>query len=270
MSFEQALIVLQEIISEDAFLRDASFEPHIVSKSLAFHQNDVAKTLKALAHCANWHKETLGHQSKRVSIVHVHAFLLTDVSSILPCVKGPDGRPIIIIRCGKDDRTIPKQHFGIFTMWYYLWMLRSNPDGNHNLLADFEGFKFKNFRPSEYKSINEAVACQPAPPTNSTFYAKSNEMRTLMDVSQIPVDFGGLRSMEDTRADMEEFIREEYAREGLRYEPIDIATINWKTYKVPDVDLTVRPESAMSVASNVDFDQLDAQLEKLGLDDSEE
>ncbi|KAI9347315.1 hypothetical protein BDR26DRAFT_916210 [Obelidium mucronatum] len=302
MAFEQALIVLQESISRDVLLRDANLEPHVVAKSLAFHQNDVSKTLKALTHYANWHKEILGHQSKRVSIAHIHAFLLTEIFTFLPHVKGPDGRPIIIFRGAKDTRTIPKQHYAIFNMWYQLWVLRSNPDGNHHLFLDFDGYKFKHFRPSEYKMINETVACQPAPPTSSILYMcnasksaiklwdvirrilkdipyttshfiKREELANFMDasvVSQLPVDFGGLRSAEDTRADMEDFIREEYAREGLRYEPIDIKSINWKTYKVADVDLSVRPESAMSVASNVDFDQLDAQLEKLGLDDLEE
>ncbi|KAI9347316.1 hypothetical protein BDR26DRAFT_892687 [Obelidium mucronatum] len=299
MVFEQSLATLQECIENDVFLHDANLEPHIVAKSLAFHQNDVSQTLKALTNHAKWYKEVLGHQSKRVSIVHVHAFLLTGVFTILPYTKGPDGRPILLFRGAKDTRAIPKQHHAIFTMWHHLWMLRDNADGNHHLFVDFQGYKFKHFRPSEYKLINEAVACEPAPPTNSTFYAlnanktavrlwdairriikdipyttshfiKSKELGTLMDVSKMPVDFGGLRSMQDTLADIKDFIRDEYVREGLRYEPIDVKSINWKTYKVPDVDLTVRPESAMSVASNVDFDQIDAQLEKLGLQDSEE
>ncbi|KAI9347320.1 hypothetical protein BDR26DRAFT_855033 [Obelidium mucronatum] len=183
-------------------------------------------------------------------------------------------------------------------MWLFYWSQKFD-SSDHYLFIDFEGYKFKHFRPSEYKVLNESTACQPTPPAASTLFAcnaskvavklwdairrilkdvpyptsrfiKREEMSNFMDVAQIPVDFGGLRSMVDTRSDMEEFIREEYAREGLRYEPIDIKSINWKTYKIPDIDLTVRPESAMSISSNIDFDQIDAQLEKLGLDDSEE
>ncbi|KAI9343973.1 hypothetical protein BDR26DRAFT_857914, partial [Obelidium mucronatum] len=182
-------------------------------------------------------------------------------------------------------------------MWAYFWMMREGSStGDFCMLIDMEGVKLKHFRPSLYKRLDEAKACQPTHSTDSiayifnaskvtikfwnaflriaknagfakTHFIKSTELSSLMDVSLIPVDFGGLRLREYARADMEEFIREEYAREGLRYEPIDISTINWKTYKVPDVDLTLRPETAMSIASNMDFDEIDAQFEKMGLND---
>ncbi|KAI9330639.1 hypothetical protein BDR26DRAFT_938790 [Obelidium mucronatum] len=300
MSFDHSLTTLQESIKQDAFLRDANFEPYIVTKSLAYHKNDVDATVKALTNCAKWHKEVFGHQSKRVSIVHVHAFLLMESSAIVPNAKDPEGRPIYLFRGTKDTRAIPKQHFANYLMWFHFWLMQSgHENGDFCTLINLEGFKLKHFRPSQYKLTDESVACRPIPSSAgtayilnaskfttklwntyirmtkssgfSTHFIKPSELSNYMDVSQIPVDFGGLRSLEDARADLEEFIQEEYAREGLRYEPIDIATIDWKTYKVPDLDLSLRPESAMSIASNVDFDQIDAQLEKMGLnDDSEE
>ncbi|KAI9334247.1 hypothetical protein BDR26DRAFT_936998 [Obelidium mucronatum] len=230
-----------------------SFEPYIVTKSLAYHKNDVDATVKALTNCAKWHKEVFGHQSKRVSIVHVHAFLLVESSAIVPNAKDPEGRPIYLFRGTKDTRAIPKQHFANYLMWFHFWLMQ-----------------LKHFRPSQYKLTDESVACRPIPSSAGTAYILNaskfttklwNTYIRMTKEFRIPVDFGGLRSLEDARADLEEFIQEEYAREGLRYEPIDIATIDWKTYKVPDLDLTLRPESAMSIASNVDFDQIDAQLD---------
>ncbi|KAI9344059.1 hypothetical protein BDR26DRAFT_894111 [Obelidium mucronatum] len=297
---EQALADLQERIETDSFLCDANLESFIVSKSLAWHKNDVMQTIKALTNFAKWHLEVLGHQSKRLSIVHVHAFLLAEIDTILPLARGPDGRPIILVRAFKSLREMPTQHMANFSMWGHYWLLRSFPDSDHNLFVELQGFKLKLFRPSEYKRVEEANACSTCPPRDSTLYIfnaskvttrlwttllrivksvayprvhflKPEELSNFMDVSQIPTDFGGIRSMEDTRADMEQFIQSEYEREGLRYEPIDIATIDWKTYKIPDVDLTIRPESAMSVASNIDFDEIDTQIEKLGLNvDTEE
>ncbi|KAI9343956.1 hypothetical protein BDR26DRAFT_857862 [Obelidium mucronatum] len=272
-SFDQALATLQESIHRDAFLREANFESFIVASSLVNHKNNVAETIKALTNCAKWHEKILGHQSKRVSILHIHAFLLTEIDTFLPTAKDSEGRPIIVIRPGKISNAIPKQHYANFTMWSNFWLGRSFVDNNHSVFIDLEGFKLKQFRPSQYKCIEEASACCTSLPNDSTLYVlnasktttrlwntilriiksvsypkvhfiKPEELSNFMDVSQIPVDMGGLRSAEDTRADMEEFIREEYAREGLLYEPIDI-----KHYQLEDLQ-----ESAMSVASNVDFD----------------
>ncbi|KAI9343957.1 hypothetical protein BDR26DRAFT_857863 [Obelidium mucronatum] len=300
MAFDQDLVTLQESIDRDEFLRDANFESHIVMKSLAYHKHNVDATLKTLTNCAKWHKEVLGHQSKRVSIVHIHAFLLTESFTFLPTATDRNGRPIILFRGSKETRSIPSQHLANFVMWFHFWAMRSNDNNKYNFLLSLEGFKLKQFRPSQLKRLDEANTCQTIQSADATVYVfnanrfvikiwntvlrvaksavfskthfiKPAELSTFMDVSNIPVDFGGLRSLEDTRADMEDFIREEYAREGLRYESIDIKTLNWKTYKVPDMDLTLRPDSVMSIASNVDFDQIDAQLEKMGLnDDSEE
>ncbi|KAI9344058.1 hypothetical protein BDR26DRAFT_963575 [Obelidium mucronatum] len=291
-------LIFQDLIAKDPFLRDTNLESFIVSKSLTFHKNDVPQTIKALTNFAKWHLETLGHQSKRISIAHVHAFLLAENYTLLPNTKGPDGRPILLARMFKDFRKIPSQHMANFAMWGHYWFLRSFPDSEHHLFVEMEGFKLKLFRPSQFKRVEEVAACSTYPYTNSTMYIfnasqvtkrlwnvfqhmvksiayprvhfiKPEELSNFMDISRIPTDFGGLRSMEDTRADMEEFIRSEYIREGLHYEPIDLSTIDWKTYKVPDVDISFRPESAMSVASNIDFDELDAQVEKSN-DSSEE
>ncbi|KAI9344060.1 hypothetical protein BDR26DRAFT_1006182 [Obelidium mucronatum] len=299
-SHELSLADLQERIQKDSFLRDANFDPHTIANSLVYHKNDVAKTIKTLTNCAKWHQEILGHQSKRISIVHIHAFLLTEIVTFLPNAKGPDGTPILLLRTSKEQREIPKQHYANFNMWTHFRISR-NDDGNHvhNLFVDLQGFNIKQFRPSQYKRTEEAVACNPYRSNDATLYVfnaskvttrlwntllrivksasypkvhflKPEELSSFMDVSLIPSDFGGHRSLEDTRADMEAFIRSEYEREGLRYEPIDVTAIDWKTYKVPDVDLTVRPESAMSVASNIDFDEIDAQVEKLGLNNDPE
>ncbi|KAI9337257.1 hypothetical protein BDR26DRAFT_864045 [Obelidium mucronatum] len=251
MSFEQALANLQESIEKDAFLRDADFEEYIIARSLAFHKNDVHETLKALTNCAKWHKEILGHQSKRVSIVHIHAFLLVGVLTFLPTAKDNNGRPLMLFRIARDSRAIPKQHYGNFSMWFHFWNLRqchekNEQETNYNLLVDALGFKLKNFRPSEFKCIDEATSCRTVKTDvsavfifnaskaavrlwtavmkiiksvvySNTHFLKPAELSNFItETSQIPVDFGGLRSMEDTHADMEEFIQQEYAREGLR------------------------------------------------------
>ncbi|KAI9343965.1 hypothetical protein BDR26DRAFT_857893 [Obelidium mucronatum] len=301
MSFDQALTTLQESIAQDAFLQAANFEPYIITKSLAYHKNNIDATLKALTKCAKWHKEYLGHQSKRVSIVHVHAFLLMEIATFVPHAKDPEGRPIYLFYGFKDTRSVPKQFHATFNMWNHFRILRSadHDNDNYTLVVNLEGSKLKNFRPSQYKRLDEANACQPLQSTDTTLYVvnaskfteklvnaslrimksmgpsklhfiKPAELSNHLDVSLIPVDFGGRRSLGDARVDMEDFIREEYAREGLRYEAIDVGTINWKSYKVPDLDLTIRPDTAMSIASNMDFDQLDAQLEKMGLNDASE
>ncbi|KAJ3025218.1 UNVERIFIED_CONTAM: hypothetical protein HDU68_007356 [Siphonaria sp. JEL0065] len=299
MSSNQILLLLQQAVNQDPFLRCANFEPYQLSKSLAYHENNVQATLKALKNYATWHKETLGHQRKRVSIVHVHAFLLANVSTFLPLNKAVDqlGNPIEIFRFNKDFGIIPKHHYANLIMFTKDYHLRHRSNSEHSLFIEFEGTKFKNFRPSKYRLIGEASACALTPAKESTLYAfntsktalklwgavvklakhipykdihfiKREELVQYM-IDQIPTDFGGNRSMEEVQADMEEFIRSEYTREGLRYEPIDVKSIDWKTYKVPDVDFSIRPESAMSVASNIDFDEIDARIEALGLGSEE-
>ncbi|KAJ3023338.1 UNVERIFIED_CONTAM: hypothetical protein HDU68_008657 [Siphonaria sp. JEL0065] len=294
------LSFLQEAVNQDPFLVSAKLEPHLLVQSLKFHDNNVEATIKALTNYAIWYKENLGHQSKRVSIVHIHAFLLEGVYTILPNVTDNKGNAIVAFRAYKDTRNIPKQYYATLSRWIHDWKTRSSgPDHthyDHSLFLDFDSYRFKTFRPSHYKLINEAIISGALQPKDSALYVfnasktaikvfnatnrviykdvthngihfiKREELKQHMNVDMIPVDFGGNRSLEDAQADLEDFIRSEYIREGLRYEQIDIKNVDWKTYKVPDVDMSaIRPESAMTIASNIDFDEIDARIEALGL-----
>ncbi|KAJ3030772.1 UNVERIFIED_CONTAM: hypothetical protein HDU68_007849 [Siphonaria sp. JEL0065] len=298
MATEQALSALHEAIRNDSFLNSASLEPLIVIKTLEAFEGKVPKALTALKNYAIWHKETLGHQSKRISIVHIHAFLLAGVFCFLPNVTGHDGRPITLYRAYKDRAgSIPKQHYANFCMWMSSYYLQEFGSINDSFFLNLDGFKFSCFRPSNYKVMADAQNGFPIKLTNATlvaFHASKTTKRVwdaiykqlkdieytvhfidkdqvskFVDPAKVPVDFGGLVSLADSDANMEEFIRDQYAREGIRYEPIDVSEINWKTYKIPDVDLSVRPESAMSVSSNIDFDKIDAQVEAMGLGNEE-
>ncbi|KAJ3006406.1 UNVERIFIED_CONTAM: hypothetical protein HDU68_004074 [Siphonaria sp. JEL0065] len=292
----KALTSLHEAINNDPLLKSANLEPHLIDKSLASHNNNVSMTTQALTNYAKWHKVTLGDASKRISIAHIHAFLLSGIYQPVPNTLDKHGNPVIIFRANKDRAgKIPKLHVANTIMFLNYKFLRENPTTRQTVLLDLNGYKLSTFRPSNYKAMLEANLSNGTPwipnfvHLNSSsgilkFYAAvkriskdapyevhfidPKEVGEFVDPRSLPQDFGGLLSAQDAAAGMEEFIKQEYAREGLRYQPIDVDSINWKTYKVLDLDIAVCSER-MSVDSNisdVDFDKIDAQLQRISLE----
>ncbi|KAJ3393465.1 hypothetical protein HDU84_001956 [Entophlyctis sp. JEL0112] len=156
-------------------------------------------------------------------------------------------------------------------------------------ITNNENLRFVNLRLTLYKAVNDVGACIPhkksdpvlyhnsgsfyvksftaikkfVPDFQSSVFTNSEDILKYVDPSMLPMDFGGTVTEEQLEADIEDFIKRQYAIEGLTYSPIDIKNINWKTYRPSGMDFSVRPESAISVKS-IDYDAIDAELEAQG------
>ncbi|KAJ3208819.1 hypothetical protein HDU83_007880 [Entophlyctis luteolus] len=285
--------VLYTKIRSNPFLVSAKLEDSLVEYTMQILEDNVDSAFKILTNFAHWHNENLGHPAARVSIVHVHAYYLTKMYFALPSLRARNGG-IVALRRANLDRFggVPKQFAALMVMFMFYRISYPERIQDAMDISNTQNFRFINLRMTMYKAINDAAASVPSKKTlpiifhnSGPFFVKSfnaikkfipdfelfvftkgDELFEYVEPAMLPVDFGGKVTEEQLDADIEEFIRRQYAVEGLEYTPIDVNSINWKTYRPSGVDFTVRPESAISVKS-IDYDTIDAQLEALGFTD---
>ncbi|KAJ3196716.1 hypothetical protein HDU82_001682, partial [Entophlyctis luteolus] len=240
---------------------------------------------------AHWHNEYLNDPAAGVSIVHVHAYYLTDPSYGLPHWVARDGSALILNTAHKGRiGGIPKQFGAFMTMFHLYRILLPARQPKWTLVNYVDRFRFVNLRLSLVKSANDTAASKPnvkestiifhnaspffktsykaikrhMPDFNTVRFTNGSEIFDYVDPAMVPIEYGGTMTDEQIKNDVEDFIRRQYEVEGLRYTPIDIKSVNWKTYRVPGMDFVIRPESAISVKT-VDYDAIDAELEALGI-----
>ncbi|KAJ3378679.1 hypothetical protein HDU84_007391 [Entophlyctis sp. JEL0112] len=277
---------LQSIIAGDAFLVSAKLEDNLIDHTLHCCDNHVAESVKVLTNFAHWHIENLGHPAARVSITHVHAYYLMKLFFSLPQMVSGKGDHFIVHRFSSDRGVVPKQ-FAAFMLMFIFYRIRL-PGRFHRgmTLVQAQNFQLVNMRLSTLKALNDAGAAKRPTPVvifnAGIFFMKSfkamkrflpdydlfrfvhgEEIFEYAESSVLPTDFGGTVTEQQLDADIEDFIIQQYALEGLRYSPISLSDINWKTYRPPGMDFMVRPESAIS-ARSIDFDAIGAALAKFG------
>ncbi|KAJ3389237.1 hypothetical protein HDU84_008975 [Entophlyctis sp. JEL0112] len=277
-------------IRSDPFLVSAKLEDDLIDYTLHALDNDVAQSLKVLTNFANWHKENLGHPSARVSIVHVHAYYLAKLYVAIPTLVSRAGGYVGFRKLNAERMGgVPKQFAVFMVMFVFYRILLPAMQFKVMDILIVEKFRFINMRLTMYKALNDVVACIPVkkgnpfifhnaepvfvksftavrkfvPDFDNNVFTKGDELFNYIDPAMTPVELGGTVTEEQLDADIEDFIIRQYAVEGLRYSPIDIKNINWKTYRPPGMDFVVRPESAIS-AKSIDYDAVDAELELQG------
>ncbi|KAJ3383517.1 hypothetical protein HDU84_003568 [Entophlyctis sp. JEL0112] len=281
--------LLREGIAADPLLAAANIDAHHIDYSFDSTGHDVDRTLALLRSFALWHQENLGDPAARVSIVHVHAYFLTKLFFSLPNLLSRDGR-ILVFRRMSADRIggVPKQ-FAAYISMYGFYGVCQQWRGGSMCLFDVANFKVVNLRLNLYRTTNlvgvtlpAAVhtplvfynaspffqACfhvikQQASETNQFIFKKGPEIFELVDPSMLPSEYGGLITEEQLDNQIEAFIKSRYAEEGLKYVPIDIRAVDWKTYRVPGKVAFSRTESAVP-ASVIDYQAVESELMSLG------
>ncbi|KAJ3379880.1 hypothetical protein HDU84_006337 [Entophlyctis sp. JEL0112] len=291
-SFEE----VKAAIAADAFLTSAKLEDNLIRLTLTTYGDDVRRSLKVLTNFAHWHAENLNDPAARVSILHVHAFFLTKMYYGLPHLVARDGR-FLAFRSLNADRIggIPKQFSAFMAMFLFYRAQLPAMDLRWVDLSNVENFKVMNLRLTLYKELNDVAASVPVVPTSALIFhncnpyfvaslravqrqfpefpqilfTKGQELFQYVDPSMLPQEFGGTITPEQMDADIEDQIKRMYALEGLRYSPIDVKAINWRTYRVPGPVYESRPYSSIS-SQPIDFDAIDAHLRAMGISDDHE
>ncbi|KAJ3031874.1 UNVERIFIED_CONTAM: hypothetical protein HDU68_011633 [Siphonaria sp. JEL0065] len=212
---ETALAALNAKIAANKETAAAHLSESLLKRTLWAKHNDIKSSESLLKAYAHWHATTLGNPSARLAVNHVHAFLLTNILQVLPTTD-KDGLPMVYMKPNKYlPNKIPWQHV-VCALVYLLEYLTST-----NEKAAKYGFTFM-----VWKLIKGMMSEDLA----SKFqFTTSETVDSLVELKNLPTELGGQFVVP---ADgMATFVKDQYAREGLKYEEIDLNNHDWAKYR---------------------------------------
>ncbi|KAI8612051.1 CRAL-TRIO domain-containing protein [Chytriomyces sp. MP71] len=144
-----SLAQLKTQVASNASTADANLSEGLLKRALWAKHNDVKASERLLGAYSDWHTRTLGSPSMRLSIVHVHAFLLTGILEVLPNVKDRDGLPIVYMRPNSYlPGVIPWQHV-VNALVYLLEFLTTTDETaakyGFTFICDMKDWGWSNF-----------------------------------------------------------------------------------------------------------------------------